>query len=54
MSLAGLSTWFSFAVGLIALFLVYEHAIVNPQRLAPRHCCLFTVNGAISVFSCSW
>jgi 4-hydroxybenzoate polyprenyltransferase len=47
---AGLSDYFSYAVGLIALFLVYEHAIVNPNDLRRVNAAFFTVNGAISVF----
>ena len=48
--LAGLSVWFSYAVGLIALFLIYEHAIVNPHDLRRVNAAFFSVNGAISVF----
>ncbi len=48
--LAGLSRNFSVAVGLIALFLLYEHIIVNPKDLRRVNAAFFTVNGAISLF----
>jgi 4-hydroxybenzoate polyprenyltransferase len=48
--LAELGTLFSAAVGLIALFLVYEHAIVNPGDLRRVNAAFFTINGVISVF----
>lgn len=47
--LAGLSVWFSYAVGFIALFLLFEHAIVNPNDLRRVNAAFFTVNGLISV-----
>lgn len=49
-NLAGLSVWFTYGVGLIALFLIYEHLIVNPNDLRRVNAAFFTVNGAISVF----
>lgn len=48
--MAGLSRNFSVAVGLIALFLLYEHAIVNPNDLRRVNAAFFTINGAISLF----
>lgn len=48
--LAHLSGLFMGATGLIALFLIYEHAIVNPRDLRRVNAAFFTVNGAISVF----
>lgn len=47
--LAGLSVWFSYATGLIAVFLFFEHAIVNPNDLRRVNAAFFTVNGLISV-----
>ena len=44
-----LSIWFSYSVALIALFLLYEHAIVNPNNLRRVNAAFFTVNGLISV-----
>ena len=46
---AQLSTGFFVGVGLIALFLVYEHALVNPRDLRRVNAAFFTVNGVISV-----
>jgi len=37
------------AVLLIAAFLAYEHAIVNPHDLRRVNAAFFTVNGVISV-----
>ncbi|MDQ3813938.1 MAG: putative 4-hydroxybenzoate polyprenyltransferase [Armatimonadota bacterium] len=48
--LAALGGIYMAAVALIALFLVYEHAIVNPRDLRRVNAAFFTVNGAISVF----
>lgn len=48
--LAGLNQYFPYAAGAIALFLVYEHAIVNPKDLRRVNAAFFTVNGTISVF----
>jgi 4-hydroxybenzoate polyprenyltransferase len=48
--LAGLGWQFTAATGIIALFLIYEHAIVNPKDLRRVNAAFFTVNGAISVF----
>lgn len=45
----GLSVWFSCAVALIALFLLFEHSIVNPNDLRKVNAAFFTVNGMISV-----
>lgn len=45
----GLSVWFSGAVGLIALFLMFEHALVNPNDLRRVNAAFFTVNGTISI-----
>jgi 4-hydroxybenzoate polyprenyltransferase len=45
----GLSIWFSYSVALIALFLLYEHTIVNPNDLRRVNAAFFTVNGLISV-----
>lgn len=45
----GLSNWFSYAVALIALFLLFEHSIVNPNDLRKVNAAFFTVNGMISV-----
>lgn len=47
--MAGLSVWFSYAIGLIALCLLFEHAIVNPNDLRKVNAAFFTFNGAISV-----
>ncbi|MBV9866618.1 MAG: UbiA family prenyltransferase [Abitibacteriaceae bacterium] len=48
--IAALGNIFMGAVALIALFLIYEHAIVNPHDLRRVNAAFFTVNGAISVF----
>jgi len=48
--LANLGNTFACAVVLIAMFLVYEHAIVNPNDLRRVNAAFFTVNGVISVF----
>lgn len=48
--LAGLGTIFYGALLLIALFLIYEHAIVRPDDLGRVNAAFFTVNGVISVF----
>ena len=48
--LAGLSAIYYVGVGLVALFLVYEHALVNPMDLRRVNAAFFNVNGAISVF----
>jgi 4-hydroxybenzoate polyprenyltransferase len=48
--LANLGSVFSISVLLIAAFLVYEHAIVNPNDLRRVNAAFFTVNGVISVF----
>ena len=47
--LAGLSVWFSYATALIALFLLIEHALVNPKDLRRVNAAFFTFNGIISV-----
>ena len=47
--LAQLSTGFLVGVGLIALFLIYEHSIVNARDLRRVNAAFFTVNGVISV-----
>jgi 4-hydroxybenzoate polyprenyltransferase len=49
-ALAGLGILFLVSVGLIAAFLVYEHAIVRPDDLRRVNAAFFTVNGGISVF----
>lgn len=46
---AHLSTGFFAGISLIALFLVYEHALVNPKDLRRVNAAFFTVNGIISV-----
>lgn len=48
--LAGLTTYFPYAVAIIAAFLIYEHALVNPKDLRRVNAAFFTVNGAISLF----
>ena len=47
--LAGFSVWFSYATGIIAVFLFIEHAIVNPNDLRKVNAAFFTFNGAISL-----
>ncbi len=48
--LARLSTIYFVGVALIAGFLVWEHALVNPRDLRRVNAAFFTVNGVISVF----
>lgn len=48
--LTGLGPIFYGAVLLIALLLVYEHAIVRPDDLGRVNAAFFTVNGVISIF----
>jgi 4-hydroxybenzoate polyprenyltransferase len=48
--LAELSTIYYVGVALVALFLVYEHALVNPADLRRVNAAFFNVNGVISVF----
>jgi 4-hydroxybenzoate polyprenyltransferase len=49
-ALAGLGVLYSAAVVLIAVFLIYEHAIVRPDDLRRVNAAFFTVNGIISAF----
>lgn len=48
--LANLGVLFLGAVGLIALILIYEHAIVKPDDLRHVNAAFFTMNGIISAF----
>lgn len=48
--LASLGVLFFVAVALIALFLIYEHAIVKPDDLRRVNAAFLTMNGIISVF----
>ena len=49
-ALARLGTIYFVGVALIAAFLVWEHALVNPRDLRRVNAAFFTVNGVISVF----
>jgi 4-hydroxybenzoate polyprenyltransferase len=48
--LANLGVLFLGAVGLIALILIYEHAIVKPDDLRHVNAAFFTMNGIVSTF----
>jgi 4-hydroxybenzoate polyprenyltransferase len=48
--LATLSVIYYVGVALVALFLVYEHALVDPNDLRRVNAAFFNVNGIISVF----
>jgi 4-hydroxybenzoate polyprenyltransferase len=48
--LVGMGVLYPVAVGLIGLFLLYEHALVKPDDLRRVNAAFFTVNGVISVF----
>ncbi len=49
-SVARMSTWYFAGVMLIALFLIYEHSLVDASDLRRVNAAFFTVNGVISVF----
>jgi 4-hydroxybenzoate polyprenyltransferase len=48
--LAALGTIYHVGVALVTLFLVYEHALVDPTDLRRVNAAFFNVNGVISVF----
>jgi 4-hydroxybenzoate polyprenyltransferase len=46
---AGMGVWYALAVALVAVLLVYEHALVSPTDLSRVNVAFFTVNGAVSL-----
>ena len=46
--------WYWLGVGVVAVLLVYEHAIVRPNDLRRLDAAFFTVNGVISIVFCAF
>ena len=46
--------WYWLGVAVVAVLLVYEHAIVRPNDLRRLDAAFFTVNGVISIVFCAF
>lgn len=47
---SGMGTVFFIGIGVVTMFLVYEHSIVSPGDLSRVNAAFFTMNGCVSVF----
>ncbi|MBI2841919.1 MAG: UbiA family prenyltransferase [Armatimonadetes bacterium] len=46
---AGMGTIFYLGLGMVVLFLIYEHSLVSPTNLSRVNTAFFTMNGCVSV-----